>query len=323
MKKAKGYYRVRKGKGFSYTNEQGNTVVSQPIRTWIESLAIPPAWESVWISKDKQAYLLATGYDTKKKKQYIYHPRWEEIRDEKKFQRLIILSKALPKIRTTLKKELQQPSLTRSRVLAAAVSVIDQTGARVGHESYTEENGSYGITTIRKKHSSGTAVKEFDYQGKSGIERHIKVSDPAVVKVIQECEETAGYELFKYIDDEGQKHTITADEINEYIRTISGCDITAKDFRTWYGSVVALQRCKELGECGDHCLPRHMKTIFAAAGKALGNTPKVAADSYVHSAVVDAHIDNSLLAIQKSATTWRSGEEETLYEVLKVYEKTI
>ena len=323
MKKVSGYYRTKKGTGFTYKNENDRTIVSTAIRNWIDGLAVPPAWRDVWISKDKNAYLLATGYDKKDKKQYIYHPQWEAIRNEKKFSRMVLLSQALPKIRTRLKKDLAQKSPTKSRVLAAVVCVIDQTGARVGHDTYTQENGSYGITTIRKKHTSGASVKKFDYLGKSSQERHLSIEDPAVVKVIRECEETAGYELFKYIDEKGDKQSVSADEVNEYIRTISGKDITAKDFRTWYGSVVALQRCNEIGECGEECYPKHMKTIFAFAAKALGNTPKVAADSYVHVAVIDAHVDNSLKSIHKPATTWRTAEEEVLHELLKLYEETV
>jgi len=323
VKKIPGYYRYRKGSGFSYQNESGLTVVSQPIRRWIESLVIPPAWRDVWISKDKMAFLLATGYDTKNRKQYQYHEQWTEIREARKHTRMLRLGEALPKIRAKVNRDLKGSDLSRARVLASMVEIIDTTGMRVGSAAYTKANHSYGITTLRKKHvHDGDSTIEFNYLAKSGKERTIAITDQKLVDVITQCEETPGLELFKYFDEQKQKQSISSDEVNEYIHAIAKQSVTAKDFRNWYGTVSALQECIAVGSCNKKCLALHKKSIFTPVSKKLGNTPKVAAESYIHKVVIDCHENNQLKYYQHPATKWRTQEEEMLLAMLREYEKT-
>jgi DNA topoisomerase-1 len=312
MKKDSGYYRTRKGKGCTYHNERGQLIVSKPIRTWIESLAVPPAWEDVWISKDRQAYLLATGSDAKQRTQYIYHPDAAILRESKKLERLLKLGAKLPTIKRRIAKDLNHTGLGKTRVLAAVVKTILDTGIRVGNEQYTKANETYGATTLHKKHVSGTTKKTFDYTGKSGVHRTVSVFDPAVVQVIRACEGTPGAELFKYVDEAGHKHDITSDDVNNYIKQVAECSVTAKDFRTWYGSVAALEKCIELGKCHDVCEQSHMKTIFTYAAKRLGNTPKIAAESYVHESVLAAH-KRTKLKIAPSTDAVQLTETEELF----------
>jgi len=322
MKKSTGYYRSKKGTGFTYKNERGKLIQAKAILNWIKGLAVPPAWRDVWISKDKHAYLLATGFDVKKRKQYIYHPDWEIIREERKLSRLKKLGSALPRIRRRIELDLNKKGLTHDRVLAAIVSLIDTTGIRIGHETYTEENGSYGATTLRKKHVIGNRRKTVSFIGKSGVEREVIITDPSLVAIVSECEDTPGLELFKYFDEHGVKHSVSSDEVNEYIQAISGQAITAKDFRTWFGSAAALEKCFELGKCSLVCEKAHMKTIFLHVAKRLGNTPKIACDSYVHESVIEAH-SKGALEKSHSKTKWKSPEEKLLLELLTEYEKEL
>lgn len=323
MKKDPGYYRIRKGKKYTYQNERGQIIVSGPICAWIESLAIPPAWEDVWVSKDRHAYLLATGSDAKQRKQYIYHPDAAIIRESKKLERLLKLGKKLPKIKRRINKDLRGTELGKARVLAAVVKTILDTGIRVGNEQYTKANETYGATTLHKKHVTGTRQKTFDYIGKSGVHRTVLIVDPKVIKVIRACEGTPGRELFKYVDEEGQKHDVTSDEVNEYIAQVAACSLTAKDFRTWYGSVAALEKCIELGKCHDVCEKSHMKTIFTFAAKRLGNTPKIAAESYVHESVIAAH-KRTRLRIAPSTDAIQLTETETLFlSILENYARNV
>jgi len=322
VKKDKGYYRVKKGLGFTYLNERGALMISKPIQQWIHSLAVPPAWSDVWISKDRESYLLATGHDVAERKQYIYHEKWAEIREAKKFIQLLTLGKNLATMRKRLRADLTQQNLPRTRVLAAVVSIIDQTGERIGNPEYAAAHGSYGITTVRKKHVKGTAVKKFDYTGKSGIQRHVEIKDPAIIKVITACEDTAGYELFKYVDEAGNRQVITSDAVNEYIKAISKTSITAKDFRTWYGTLQALKKCLTLGVCDDAALQvLHAKAVYKYAAKKLGNTPKIAQESYVHPSVLELHFSQKLEVSTQRATTYLSTEEVALLNILQNYRK--
>jgi DNA topoisomerase-1 len=321
MKKPRGYYRSKKGTSFIYKNELQIIITPSSIKNWINSLVIPPAWTNVWISKDRSAYLLVTGYDDKSRKQYIYHPSWVELADRKKFKRLRKLGKTLPKIRKHLSKALTKDDLSKDRVLAAIVTIIDQTGVRVGNKTYTKNNGSYGITTLRKKHVSGKTKKAFEFVGKSGQDQEFAINDKAVVKLIAACEDVAGYELFKYIDDEGGKHVVTSDEVNDYIKDLAGTSLTAKDFRTWYGTVEALKKCLELGTCFKDIKSLNAKKVYKHAAKKLGNTPKIAEDSYVHPAIVKLHFANEIPEGVISKSKYLTSEEAILSKILDDCEK--
>ena len=323
MKKDPGYYRYAKGSGFIYKNERSKIIVSKSIKSWITSLAIPPAWKDVWISKDRDAYMLVTGYDDKNRKQYVYHPNAEVIREEKKLSRLLQLGRVLPKIRRRVSRDLNQSGLTKDRVLAAVVQIILDSGMRVGNNHYTQANGTYGATTLRKKHVNGKKEKTFNYIGKSGVDRTIELSDPKTIQVITECEDTAGLQLFKYFDEAGARHNVSSDEVNEYIKRIAKTSLTAKDFRTWYGSVAALEKCVELGKCQDACEKIHMKTIFKHAANLLGNTPKIAADSYVHESVLIAHKAKHLQPHSTSSKVSLDPIENLLLSLLQDHAKTV
>ncbi|MDA8597148.1 DNA topoisomerase IB [Candidatus Pacebacteria bacterium] len=315
----KGYCRKGSGTGFAYFNEAGQHISAPRILSWIKALAIPPAWNKVWISKDRHAYLLATGYDDRGRKQYIYHPDWEDVREAKKFKRLKRLSGQLVPLRKNIRQFMSEDTLTRERVLASVVTIIDTTGVRVGNTRYQKENDTYGITTVRKKHVAGENRKTFRYLGKGAKLREFAVTDPAVVDIISECEELPGYQLFKYIDDKGEKHDVSSDEINDFIREQSGVSATAKDLRTWHGNVAALESCKELGICEKHAVAAHRKKIFTEAAKMLGNTPTIAAESYVFPKLVELHCCGEIEYAKPTRSKYVTAEEVTLRNLLQRY----
>lgn len=314
--KERGYYRFKKGRGFTYQNERGRTIVSKSIKAWIDSLAIPPAWREVWISKDREAHLLATGYDQKERKQYIYNENWEEVREQKKISRMRSLSKALPRIRKAVQRDLRLKGLKRERVLAAVVSVIDETGARIGSQSYTNANDSHGVTTLRSKHVEDLESGALRYIGKSGKERSIQISDERTLEVIRQSEETSGYEIFKYVDVEGNKRVVTADETNEYIKRVANTGVTAKDFRTWLATVVALEHCVAQQASKN----KSKQKLFTCVADVLGNTPAMAKDSYVLPFVIDLFEADKIDLTSIKSTKWMSQEEVYLRKLLTKYE---
>lgn len=287
-----GIRRIRCGKGFRYTAPGGATIHDAETLQRIRSLVIPPAWSGVWISAIPNGHLQATGRDARGRKQSRYHPRWREVRDETKYERLVQFAQALPAIRERVKADLATPGLPRQKVLATIVSLMEQTHIRVGNQEYAKENGSYGLTTLRNKHVEvkGSQVT-FSFQGKSKVHHTISLEDRRLARVIKQCEDLPGYELFQYVDEEGERHAIDSSDVNEYLCEITGHHFTAKDFRTWAGSVLACDLLRGMGgfESATQAKKNVVAAIKAVALK-LGNTPAVCKKCYVHPAVLEAYL---------------------------------
>ena len=239
-----GIRRLRRGKGFSYCDDNGQTVSSRAERKRLTNLAIPPAYRDVWICPSPQGHLQATGRDARGRKQYLYHPDWRVARDETKFDRMAAFGLVLPRVRATVTRDLAQPAATtvsQTAVTAALVRLLDTTMVRVGNDEYARSNKSYGLTTLRKRHVALDGDKlRLKFRGKSGVEHEVALKDKRVARIVQRCQALPGQELFKYLDDAGQLHCVGSAEVNDYLRTASGGDFTAKDFRTWHGSATAL-----------------------------------------------------------------------------------
>jgi DNA topoisomerase-1 len=292
-----GYSRRRQGRGFCYRDPKGRTVPRGRVRERLEQLAIPPAWTSVWICAHADGHIQATGRDEAGRKQYIYHPRWSEERSRAKFEQLVTLGHELPNIRATVDAALDQAGLGRERVLAAVVRLLETTLARVGNDDYAEQNGSFGLTTLRKRHvvdDSGDGLS-LCFPGKSGVQWDVDIEDARVVAVIHECLEIPGPRLFKYRDEEGRTHELVAADVNDYLREVAHPDLTAKAFRTWAGTVLAVKALWEIErEEPDAKLKNKVAKAVRTVAEQLGNTPAVCRKSYVHPAVIEAYAEGEL-----------------------------
>lgn len=283
-----GIKRLPWGRGFTYIDPDGNRLKSGKQRDWIQSLAIPPNWEDVWICIDSNGHLQATGRDARRRKQYRYHPGWIQLRKQLKFDRLIPFAKKLPHLRQQLRQQLTQkpPLLDRSTVTAAVAQLLDDTLVRVGNLHYSQVNGSYGLTTLQKRHVDISANHlTFQFRGKSGVEQEIDLHSRRLANIIRRCQEIPGYTLFQYIDEEGDYQTIDSGDINEYLQSTMGESFTAKDFRTWGGTVVA---CNVLAQAASDDTNSVTKAIKAAA-RQLGNRPATCRKYYIHPAIIDGY----------------------------------
>lgn len=290
-----GLGRVRRGSSFRYRNAKGQWLNDADEISRIRRLAIPPAYTEVWICPLANGHLQAVGIDARGRKQYRYHPEWRALKDESKFERLEAFGHALPKIRARVARDLRQDPkapLHRELVLATLLRLLDTTFLRVGNEEYAAANGSYGLTTLRNKHADvrGASLK-LRFRGKSGIMHEAKVADPRVARVVRRCQQLPGQELFQYEDEEGELHSLSSTDVNEYLREAAGANFTAKDFRTWHGTVQALEltrlACDNLGgEDAPRSVRFRAKEILEAVAKQLGNTPAVCKKAYVHPAVL-------------------------------------
>jgi DNA topoisomerase-1 len=291
-----GWTRRRAGRGFSYRDEDGRPIRDRPTLERIRALAIPPAWTDVWICPWPNGHIQATGRDARGRKQYRYHPRWHRRRDVHKFDRMVAFARALGPIRERCDRDLARPGLPRDKVLAAIVRLLELTLIRVGNDEYARLNRSFGLTTIRGRHArvDGSTIR-FRFRGKSGRAHEVDLADRRLATVVRRCQELPGQELFAYVDRGGAVHDVTSDDVNRYLRDASGGDFTAKDFRTWAGTVLAYRalRAAEPAD-GDAAARRVVTGAVRDAAERLGNTPAVARRSYVHPAVVDAYLEGSL-----------------------------
>ncbi len=291
-----GISRRRRGRGFQYLDPDGRTITAAAERARIDALAVPPAWTDVWICPSPNGHLQATGRDARGRKQYRYHPRWREVRDEAKYGRLIAFAAALPKIRRRVDRDIARHSLSKPRVVATIVRLLDETNIRVGNDEYARENRSFGLTTMRKRHVDvdGSLIT-FRFRGKGGKLSDVDVSDARVARVLRRCEGLPGQHLFQYVGDEGEPVDIDSDDVNAYLHDIAGDDFTAKDFRTWTGTVLAAWALEELGEAGSPAgAKRQVVRAVESVAKELGNTPAVCRGSYVHPEVIEAHLEGNL-----------------------------
>lgn len=280
-----GYSRRRRGNGFSYQEPDGATVTSERVRQRLEALAIPPAWRDVWICRDPNGHVQATGRDDAGRKQYIYHPHWTEVRDAVKFGSLVAFGYALPRLRRRVNRDLRSEH-GALKLTAAAVKMLDLTLVRVGNVSYARQNGTYGVTTLRDKHvklhGAELAVR---FTGKSGERHAVSLVNPELVETIRQCQELPGYELFRYRGDDGAMRVIDSADVNDYLRSVTGTELTAKEFRTWGGSVItaeALARNGAEAPAGQAERKRAAGAAVELAAAALGNTPTICRQSYVH-----------------------------------------
>jgi DNA topoisomerase I len=314
-----GIRRVGKLNHFRYVNTSGRTIRDRAELQRIRSLAIPPAWTDVWICPHALGHLQATGRDARGRKQYRYHAQWRQVRDEVKYGRLIAFAEALPRIRQRTRADLNQRGLTRERVLAAVVQLLEKTLIRIGNEEYARDNRSYGLTTMRNQHAKiAGAHVNFEFRGKSGIRHAIDLYDARLARIVKACRDLPGYELFQYVDEDGKRQTVDSADVNAYLRELSGTDFTAKDFRTWAGTVLAAQALA--GDAGFRSTTEAKRNIVRAVeqvAKRLGNTKAVCRRCYIHPAILDSYMDGVTLttgarmtraARSKAALRSRSGQ---------------
>jgi DNA topoisomerase-1 len=296
-----GIRRKRVGKAFTYLDGDGRTIRDAETIRRIKSLAIPPAWTDVWICPDPRGHLQATGRDARGRKQYRYHPRWREVRDAVKYDRMLAFAEALPKIRVRTDRDLERPGLPREKVLATIVRLLEETRIRIGNDEYRKENGSYGLTTLRNRHVNviGAEVR-FSFQGKSGKNHSIELHDRRMARIIRRFLEIPGQELFKHVDHDGEVKTIDSADVNEYVREITGEDFTAKDFRTWAGTILAARFLREsAGATNSRAAKKQLVRAIARVADELGNTPAVAKKGYIHPAVIAAYLSGGLKPISE------------------------
>ena len=312
-----GIRRRRKGRGFSYVDRDGVAVRDEGDVRRIRKLAIPPAWTDVWISSNPLGHIQATGRDARGRKQYRYHERWRDVRDDAKYDRLNDFAKALPRIRERVDADLARAGIPRERVLATAVRILEETFMRVGNVEYARANGSFGLTTLRSKHVDveGSRIV-FRFRGKSGKEHEVDVRDRRLVRVIAKLQQLPGQELFRYVDDDGELHTIGSEDVNTYLREISNEDLSAKDFRTWAGTVLAARALAELGPARNERVARKriLKAIDVVASR-LGNTRTVCRKCYVHPGVLDAYAAGELPAALRRPEKTRKGHALSTHEL--------
>ena len=291
-----GFSRRRTGRGFMFLDLDGKPIRDQDQLRRIKSLVIPPAWTDVWVCPRADGHLQATGRDSKQRKQYRYHPRWREVRDETKYGRLISFGESLPAIRKRVEDDLAMPGLPRERVLGTVVQLLEKALIRVGNEQYARSNGSFGLTTLRNRHVSveGSTLR-FEFKGKSGKKHSMGITDRRLAKIVKRCQDLPGYELFRYEDDNGDYQPVDSADVNSYLREISGTDFSAKDFRTWAGTVRAAIALKELGPAtSERQAKKQVAAAVCSTAEVLGNTPAVCRKCYIHPAVVEAYLDGSL-----------------------------
>lgn len=291
-----GIRRIRAGKGFRYVDAAGKPVRDRATLERIRALVIPPAWKDVWICAEARGHLQATGRDARGRKQSRYHPRWRAVRDETKYDRMLLFGAALKGMRSRVEEDLSRPGLPREKVLATVVRLMERTAIRVGNAEYARENGSFGLTTLRGRHVEvkGSTVV-FRFRGKSGKQHTVGVQDRRLARIVQRCQDLPGYELFEYLDEEGQPHTVDSAAVNDYLRTIGGEDFTAKDFRTWAGTVMASRALREFEQAGSETQAK--KNVVAAikeVARRLGNTPAVCRKCYVHPGVLECYLAGKL-----------------------------
>ncbi|CAN5443000.1 DNA topoisomerase IB [soil metagenome] len=308
-----GYTRKRKGDDFEYFDGQGKPITDEKRLLRIKRLAIPPAYTEVWICPTANGHLQATGRDARGRKQYRYHEKWREARDETKYERTLIFGAALPKIRKRVEEDLALPGLSKNKVLATIVSIMERTFIRVGNEEYARTNKSYGLTTMRNKHVAVKGSKvQFKFRGKSGVEHQHAIADRRLARIVKKVQDLPGQELFGYVDDEGTVQDVKSQDVNDYLKEITGEDFTAKDLRTWAGTVLAAVALNAAESFENKTqAKKNVKVAIAAVSKILRNTPAVCRKCYVHPAVLETYLSGEMIEGLRRKT------EETLTQNLQ------
>ncbi|MBA2585288.1 MAG: DNA topoisomerase IB [Chthoniobacterales bacterium] len=307
-----GYTRRARGKDFAYLDTEGKEIKDEQRLLRIRRLAIPPAYRDVWICPTANGHIQATGRDDRGRKQYRYHERWREARDESKYERMVLFGAALPKIRKRIKSDMGLTGLQRNKVLATVVALLERTFIRVGNEEYAKENKSFGLTTMRNRHVEveGSTL-QFNFRGKSGVKHAVPVTDRRIAKIVSKLQDLPGQELFQYVDGEGEIRNVTSQDVNDYLQEITGEEFTAKDFRTWAGTVMAAIALNAVGAFENKTqAKKNVRDAITAVAKMLGNTPAVCRKCYVHPAILESYLSGASIEGLKQKT------EETLAENL-------
>jgi len=292
-----GIRRHRHGRGFTYVGPDGDVIRGRDALKRFKALVIPPAWTDVWICPHEDGHLQVTARDARGRKQYRYHPRFRQHRDGTKFERMFEMSDVLWKIRERVESDIELPGLARDKIMATVVWLLETTLIRVGSDEYRKSNKSFGLTTLRRRHVAvvGSEMR-FEFRGKSGVQHAVSVADKRIARIVQRCQELRGEELFKYIDDEGKRQTVDAEDVNAYLQEITGREITAKDFRTWAGTMLVAETLRAIGPAATK--REAEKNIVAAVdvtAKRLGNTRSVCRKYYIHPALIEAYLEGSVL----------------------------
>jgi DNA topoisomerase I len=319
-----GIRRKKCGKGFSYVGTGGKPIHHEKELARIRSLAIPPAYTDVWICPSPNGHIQATGRDARGRKQYRYHPKWREVRDETKFGRMLAFSEVLPKIRERIERDLARPGLPREKVLATVVSLLECTCIRVGNDEYAKANRSYGLTTLQDRHVeiSGSNLR-FEFRGKSGKAHQVDLNDRRLARIVQRCQALPGEDLFQFLDDDGVRQTVGSGDVNDYIREISGEEFTAKDFRTWAGTLLAMEALTEIGAPSSqrHAKSNILKAIDRVAEQ-LNNTRAVCRKYYVHPAIFETYLAGTMAdalqnGTQEAAKSALADDEASVVRLLR------
>ncbi len=301
----KGVRRELKQDGFDFFAANGSKITDEDEIARIRKLAIPPAYTDVWICPYANGHLQATGRDARGRKQYRYHPRWREIRDERKYGRMLLFGKVLPTIRARVERDLAKQGLPREKVLAAIVRLLESTLIRVGNEEYAKTNKSFGLTTMRNRHvrvENGARIR-FDFRGKSGTEHHIDLRNKKLANVVRRCQDLPGQELFQYLDENQEPHGVGSDDVNDYLQEITGESVTAKDFRTWAATNLAALALQQFEVFDTQAkAKKNVLQAVESVSKMLGNTPAICRKCYIHPAIFDGYLDGQLLEALKTRT---------------------
>ena len=317
--------RKKVGRGFSYLDVNGDRISDKAELKRLKALTIPPALTDVFICHLPNGHLQAIGRDAKKRKQYFYHSQWRKTRSQHKFNRMLLFGGSLPLLRATTTKHLRQRGLPREKVLAAVVQLLETTLIRVGNDRYAKQNSSFGLTTLRDRHVDLEGQKvRFEFRGKSGVDHQIELRDRRLANVIKQCQDIPGYEVFKYYDEDGERHFVDSGDVNEYLQQITEQDFTAKDFRTWAGTLLGAIELNKLGEFdSERQAQKNVTQAIKNVAKQLGNRPATCRKYYVHPAIIEAYQDGLLIDMMsgvvdsKSKANELNPEERVILEIIK------
>ncbi|CAN5136025.1 DNA topoisomerase IB [soil metagenome] len=322
----KGITRIGEKDHFIFRDKSDNRVKDKSTLDRIDGLRIPPAWTDVWISPANNTHLQATGIDQKGRKQYLYHPQWTRLCQEHKFDKVELFGKHLPHIREQIERDMTTRGLNQKRIIATVIWLLEHTFIRIGNEEYAKENQSFGLTTLRNKHVDvdGDHIK-FTFKGKSGVEHEKEITNPTVVKTIRKCIELPGYEVFQYLDEDHNRHTVDSQEVNEYLQSLTNEQITAKDFRTWGGTMISAQTLVKIGPAETKtALKKNLADTCKIVSKRLGNTATVCRSYYIHPTVFKSYEDNTLIPFltvtrAKPKDEYLKPTEHAVLKLLKQY----